>query len=72
MNGISPNVPVFDTRKLVKWEWTRSSTRMFAKIYGFTNNTSVLRGVRFATDVDVQTVVYKVLRPFLPSILRKQ
>ncbi len=39
-----------------------SSTQVYAKLYGFANNTWALHGVRFATDVEDWTAVQKALR----------
>ncbi len=43
---LSPTLLVFDTRKHTKWECTRSSTQVYAKIHCFINNTVALRGVK--------------------------
>ncbi len=58
---VFPTLPVFDTRNHAKWECTRSTTRVYAKIHGFANNTVDLRSARFTMDAEVLTAVQKVL-----------
>ncbi len=57
-----PTLLGFETCKHMKWECMRFSTQVYAKIHSFTNNTTTLYSMRFATDAEVRNAVQKVLR----------